>query len=184
MSATAVYDGEFIHRFHHLQQRVKGMTALEDQLRKDKINWEEFYKLYKQLAAGMDIKGEITETFEGGIMWGPTGPEGEASGPAQAADKADGALNKGVKAGGLFGGLLGDEEEEEEEEEPEAAPAAVAVAVDYSAAEKAAAAKKKKGSSTDDDLAKLMADMEGVDAKREEQAAKERARKNALKKKK
>ena len=52
MSASCIYDGEFIHRFHHLQQRVKGMSALEDQLRKDKIEWKPFYELYQLLAAG------------------------------------------------------------------------------------------------------------------------------------
>ena len=95
------------------------MSALSDQLRKDKVKWEEFYELYKQLSAGMEgsIKGEITETFEGGIMWGPSGPEGNAQGPAQAEQKGANALDNGVKAGGLFGGLIGDEEEEEEEEE-------------------------------------------------------------------
>ena len=183
MSPSSVYDGEFIHRFHHLQQRVKGMSALSDQLRKDKVKWEEFYELYKQLSSGMEgsIKGEITETFEGGIMWGPSGPEGNAQGPAQAEQKGANALDNGVKAGGLFGGLIGDEEEEEDEE---AADVTVAAPVDYSAAEAAAAAAKKKQQVVDDDLAKLMADMESVDAKREEQAAKERARKNAQKKKK
>jgi hypothetical protein len=30
------------------------MSALEDQLRKDKIDWEKFYDLYKKLAAGME----------------------------------------------------------------------------------------------------------------------------------
>ena len=183
MSATAVYDGEFIHRFHHLQHRVKGISALEDQLRKDKIKWEDFYKLYQELASGLEasIKGDIAETFEGGIMWGASGPEGEAAGPMSVVAQ-DNALNKGVEAGGLFGTLLGSDAEEDEEEEEDAAPAAVAV--DYAAAEKAAVSKKKKSSSGDDDLAKLMADMEGVDAKRGEQAAKERARKAAMKKKK
>jgi hypothetical protein len=179
ISATLVYDGEFIHRFHHLQQRAKGMSALEDQLRKDKINWEAFYALYKQLAAGLEVKGEITESFEGGIMWGPSGPEGEAAGPVKASEGAK-PLNETNQAGGLFGGLLGEEEEDEDAEE-DAAPAAVAV--DYSAAEKAAAAKKKQ-QVVDDELAKVMADMEATDAKREEQARKERERKNAQKKKK
>ena len=95
-------------------------------------------------------------------MWGPSGPEGEAQGPAKAVDKSESALNNGVQAGGLFGGLIEDEGDEEEEEE-EAAPASVAV--DYAAAEKAAAAKKKK-ESVDDDLANLMADMEAVEKKR------------------
>lgn len=182
-SAARIYDGEFVHRFHHLQQRAKGMSALSDQLRKDGVKWEEFHKLYQQLAAGFEIKGEIVEQFEGGIMWGSSGPEGEAAGPAKAADKSDNALNNGVQAGGLFGGLIEDQDDDEEEEDTSSAP--VPVAVDYSAAEKAAAeAAKKKQSQVDDDLAKLMADMESVDAKREEQAAKERARKNAQKKKK
>jgi hypothetical protein len=109
-----------------------------------------------------NIKGDIAESFEGGIMWGPSGPEGEAQGPAKAVDKSESALNNGVQAGGLFGGLIEDEGDEEEEEE-EAAPASVAV--DYAAAEKAAAAKKKK-ESVDDDLANLMADMEAVEKKR------------------
>jgi len=79
--------------------------------------------------------------------------------------------------------LLGDDEDEDEEEEEEdSAPAAVTV--DYAAAEVAAASNKKKSSTADNDLAKLMGDMEGVDAKRQEQAAKERARKAAQKKKK
>eukprot|EP00802_Teleaulax_amphioxeia_P001890 Tamp_01892.p1 GENE.Tamp_01892~~Tamp_01892.p1 ORF type:complete len:668 (+),score=247.48 Tamp_01892:927-2930(+) len=181
MSAATIYDGEFIHRFHHLQQRAKGMSALSDQLRKDKVKWEDFHELYKQLSAGMEgsIQGEITETFEGGIMWGPSGPEGAAQGPAKAEEKGANALNNGVEAGGLFGKLLGDEDDEEDEEEE----ATVAVAVDYSAAEEKAKAKKKE-QQVDDDLAKLMADMESVDSKREEQAARERARKNAQKKKK
>jgi len=182
MSAAAVYDGEFIHRFHHLQHRVKGISALEDQLRQDKIKWEDFYKLYQQLATGSEdsIKGDIAETFEGGIMWGSSGPEGEAAGPIKANLVGDNDVTKGVEAGGLFGTLLGDDEEEEEEED--SAPAAVTV--DYAAAEKAAASKKKKSSTADNDLAELMGDMEGVDAKRQEQAAKERARKAAQKKKK
>lgn len=37
-------------------QRAKGMSALEDQLRKDKINWEAFYDLYKKLAAGTRLQ--------------------------------------------------------------------------------------------------------------------------------
>jgi len=179
MSATAVYDGEFIHRFHHLQQRAKGMTALEDQLRKDKIDAKAFHALYCALAAGMQIKGEIAESFEGGIMWGVSGPEGDSTGPAQAVDKAK-ALNDNVAAGGLFGELLEEDGDDDDEEEA----AAPAVVVDYSAAEKAAAAKKNKGKAIDEDLAKAMADMEATDAKREEQARKERERKNAQKKKK
>ena len=179
MSATAVYDGEFIHRFHHLQQRAKGMTALEDQLRKDKIDAKAFHALYCALAAGMQIKGEIAESFEGGIMWGVSGPEGDSTGPAQAVDKAK-ALNDNVAAGGLFGELLEEDGDDDDEEEA----AAPAVVVDYSAAEKAAAAKKNKGKAIDEELAKAMADMEATDAKREEQARKERERKNAQKKKK
>ena len=176
-----VYDGEWVHRFHHLQHRARGMKALADQLRKDEVDWRAFKALFDACKAGVEVQGEVVlDPEEEGVMWGDSGPEGSDKVEAGRVTKVEQKVaNKGGarasgSVGGGFAGLIADEEEEEEEEEDEApAPAPVAAA----AAAAPALEKKKKKEETDPELARLMAEMEAVDAKRDEKKAKEKERK-------
>jgi len=174
-----LFDGEFAHRFHHLQFRSKGMGSLAEQLRKDGIEWEPFYKVYTAIAASVStyLRGSITEQMDGGIMWGPTGPEGKD----EAREEISPALKKVGQASAVSGGFaaLGDSDEEEEEEEDEepAAPAPAPVAVSAPAGGGKGKKEKKKEEELDPELAKLMADMEAVDSKRKEQKARKKAKK-------
>ena len=54
-----VYDGEWVHRFHHLQHRARGMKALADQLRKDEVDWRAFKALFDACKAGVEVQGEV-----------------------------------------------------------------------------------------------------------------------------
>mmetsp|Transcript_52028 Transcript_52028/g.118656 ORF Transcript_52028/g.118656 Transcript_52028/m.118656 type:complete len:760 (+) Transcript_52028:30-2309(+) len=182
-----VYDGEWIHRFHHLQYRAKGVKVLNDQLRKDEIDFKAFKALFDLLSAGLQVAGEVVlDAEEENVMWGVSGPEGTDKPDLNKATKIDliiankGGARASGQLGGNFAGLLGDDDEEEsdEEEEEESAPAPVAAATEAPAP---AAEKKKKNvivaGGGDDDMAKLMAEMEAVDAKRDEKKAKEKERK-------
>ena len=169
-----VYDGEYSHRFHHLQYRAKTMASLGDQLRKDGIDWEEFYKVYNSIRESVStyIRGEIVEQMDGGIMWGASGPEGKDEGREAETTSFKKIGQASVVAGGFA--ALGDEESEEEESEEEEAPAPAPV-VSAPAPAASSKPKKEKKEEVDPELAKLMAEMEAVDNKRKEQ----KARKNA-----
>jgi len=180
-SVGTAYDGEFIHRFHHLQHRAKGVTALSDQLRKDSIDSTAFFALYKAIVAGLEelVKGEVMPNLEGdSIMWGASGPEGKIEVDKIEAEKKAAEAKAQPKMGGNFGGLLDPEEEEEdddEEEEEEATPPPAPAPA--SATENEGKKKKKTKEEDDAELARLMAEMEQVDAKRQEQKKKEKERK-------
>lgn len=167
-------DGEYSHRFHHLQFRSKAMAALGDQLRKDGVDWEEFFSLYKAVVAPVAtyIRGEITEKMDGGIMWGPTGPEGKD----ESREVGSAAMTKVGQASAVAGGFaaLGGDEEEDESEEDDVHVVAAPTPV---AAPAKAKKEKKKEEETDPELAKLMAEMEAVDSKRKEQKARKKAKK-------
>lgn len=137
------------------------MAALGDQLRKDGVDWEEFFKLYNAIVKPVTtyIRGNIVEKMDGGIMWGASGPEGKDEGRDP---ETPSVLKKTGQASAVAGGFaaLGDDEEsEEEEEEDEDTPAPVPVSAP-AAATGGKGKKDKKEEELDPELAKLMAEME------------------------